>query len=125
MTDDTVTLAELRAQLRALTQAIRDAEQSYEAAHETAADAEAIYRSELAKALARHRSNSAGVTEAETLARGDVVLHSRERDAAAGKVRYWAELLENRRDDRRQLWRLVDVIRPRQAADGRSGEGWP
>lgn len=124
-TDGALTIDQLRQQLRTLTVEIRTAEDTYKNALENSADAEAAYRAALAGAYKKYRLDGAGVSESETLARGDVVLASRERDSAAGKVKHAAEVLENRRDDRRQLWRLVDVLRPRTTATTEPGETWP
>jgi hypothetical protein len=63
------------------------------------ADAEWEYRRRKAIRLAHHRNDGKGVTEAETLAEGDVADHKRERDTQhvlrrAAELR-WAELERN------------------------------
>ena len=113
-----------RDKLRAATKIVLDAEAAYEAAISHSADAEAVYRKELATAYQTHRAGGAAVAEAETLSRGDVVLHSRERDYAAGMVKLAADKLEDARDSRRSAWRLIewarerDLIRQRAATNG-------
>jgi hypothetical protein len=100
-----------RQKLRDATRIVLDAEAVYERAINEAADAEAIYRSEHAKAYQAHRTGGAAVAEADTLARGDVVMHSRERDYRAGMMRLALERLEDARDSRRSVWRLIEWAR--------------
>jgi len=110
----------VRDKLRAATKIVLDAEAAYEKAINHSADAEAVYRKELATAYQTHRAGGAAVAEAETLSRGDVVLHSRERDYAAGMVRLAADKLEDARDSRRSLWRLVEWARERDLIAARA-----
>jgi len=91
--------------------AINAAHWACEVAGEHAADAEAVYRSELAKAFKGYRSAGKGVEESMTLARADAAQRSRERDDAAHALKLAFEKLEDARDDRRSLWRLVEWSR--------------
>lgn len=100
-----------RAKLRDATRIVIDAEGAYERAINEAADAEAVYRRELAIAYQTHRSGGKAVEESNTLARGDVVKHSRERDYRAGLMKLAGERLEDARDSRRSVWRLVEWAR--------------
>jgi hypothetical protein len=84
-----------------------------------AADAEAVYRERLAARFSIHRRGGASVQESETQARRDVVQHSRERDHAAGMLKLAHERVENARDDRRSLWRLIEWSQKVATAQGR------
>ena len=99
--------------LREATRIVIDAENKYRLCIEEAADAEALYRKELATAFQTYRTAGKPVEESNTLARGDVVLHSRNRDYAAGVVKLAADKLEDARDSRRSLWRLIEWARER------------
>ena len=97
--------------LRAATRIVLDAENAYEVAAGEAANTEALYRKEYAHAYQTHRTGGAAVAEAETLARGEVVVHSRARDYAAAMLKLRGEKLEDARDSRRSLWRLIEWAR--------------
>lgn len=118
-----------QARLRQATALIIDREKAYHSAIERAADAEAVYRAELAKAFETYRKDSKAVEESTTLARRDVGVLGRERDYAAGLVKLSAEQLENARDSRRSLWRLVEWARGRDLAQPRDerapADAWP
>lgn len=104
----TMTFDEAREGLRRATLAVRDAEGEYKEAVDDAANSEAVYRAKLAEAMKGHRAAGMAVSEAEVASRADVIVYSRERDVMAGRVKLAAEVIENRRDDRRSLWRLVE-----------------
>lgn len=145
MTDDTYKLTletfesgEARDRLRQATRIILDLEKGYENAVEYAADSEAVYRKELADRLKFHRDDGQPVEASVAYARADVAVNSRERDHAAGMLKLAAEKLEDARDARRSLWRLIEWARQRDAAtrnngpaqmsmgkDERTPVGWP
>jgi|1185.fasta_scaffold12914_2 hypothetical protein len=106
-------------------------EEAYANAVEEAADAEAFYRVQLAEAFKRLRDGGAAVEAANTVARGECAVHSRARDAAAGRLKLAAEKLEDARDSRRSLWRLIEWARGRDLATAGAapenvpGERWP
>jgi hypothetical protein len=123
-----------RLRLRAATTAVFDAEDAYKSAIERSADAENFYRVELAKAFEAHRQAGQAVEAATTLARRDVAVHGRERDYAAGLVKLRADQVDDARDSRRSVWRLIEWARavslaqlnPPAAADERIPAGqWP
>jgi hypothetical protein len=109
-----------RERLRDATRAITTAEDAYKQAIERSADAEAVYRAEVAKAFGMHRADGKAVEESTTLARRDTAVLGRERDFAAGMVKLRADQLENARDSRRSLWRLVEWQRDRDVAQVRA-----
>jgi hypothetical protein len=108
--------ADCRDRLRRATEIVIDAERTYEKAIERGADAEAVYRRQLAEQFKAQRQEGKAVQEADTLARSDVAKFSRERDYAAGMLKLAAERLEDARDSRRSLWRLVEWARGRDLA---------
>lgn len=120
-----LSIAEARTRLRQATQIVLDAEKAYEGAVQTAADGEANYRLQLGAAFKRQREGGAGVEESNVTARAEVVVHSRERDASAGAARLALERLENARDSRRSLWRLVEWSARHDAPIGRAREDVP
>lgn len=127
-----LTFDEARDRLRDATRVVLDAEKNYEAAVQTAADTEAVYRVELATAFRSEREGGNAVQEAEIKARAAVAVQSRDRDHAAGMLRLAAERLENARDSRRSLWRLIEwSMRASTAAPGRAqdervpADRWP
>lgn len=97
-----------RDRLRDATRIVLDLEGRYERAVERSADAEAVYRAEVGKAFAGYREAGKAVEESSTLAKRDVAKLSRERDYAKDMVKLAAERLENGRDSRRSLWRLIE-----------------
>lgn len=103
-----LTFDESRAGLRKATKLVLDAEAAYERAIENSADAEAVYRRALAEQLQHQRSDGKSVQESETLARGECAPLKRDALAAAGHVKLAAERLEDARDSRRSLWRLIE-----------------
>jgi hypothetical protein len=112
--------ADCRDRLRDATRIVLDHESMYERAVERAADAEAVYRRQLAEQFKAQRQEGKAVQEADTLARSDVAKFSRERDYAAGMLKLAAERLEDARDSRRSLWRLVEWQRDLDVARARS-----
>jgi hypothetical protein len=115
---DELTLESARDRLRDATRIVLDKEREYEHAVERAADAEAFYRSQLADHFKAHREAGKAVSEADTLARGELATASRERDYAAGMLKLAGEKLENARDSRRSLWRLIEWAGRRDVARG-------
>lgn len=118
-----------REKLTAATRVILDREKDYEHAVERSADAEAVYRRQLAERMKVHREDGKAVQEADTLARADVATVSRERDYAAGMLKLAGEKLDDARDSRRSLWRLIEWAAKRDTAtrvkDERVPVGWP
>lgn len=108
MTNGYLTIEEARDRLRQATKAILDLEVDYKRAIENAADTEALYRVEVAKAYNVHREGGSAVAESELRARADAAIYSRERDAGRDSVKLAGERLENARDSRRSLWRLIE-----------------
>lgn len=118
--------------LRDATRAIIDAEKTYETAVGEAADAESVYRLDLAQAFGSERKGGATVADAETQARAVVAVQARERDVTAGLLRLAGERLEDARDTRRSLWRLIEwsmrattTSAPARADADRASAGWP
>lgn len=105
---DVFTIDQARAALRSATAIILGAEEAYKDAIETAADAQATFRNELGEAFTRYRKDGQGVAEAEISARAEVAIHEHERDKAAGLLKLAAEKLEDARDTRRSLWRVIE-----------------
>jgi hypothetical protein len=124
-----LTFQQARDLLRDATRDVIDAEKAYQTAVNEAADAEGIYRLELAQAFAAERNDGAAVAEAETKARASVVVHARQRDVTAGLLRLAGERLENTRDTRRSLWRLIEwSMRATTTTPARTDNapaGWP
>jgi hypothetical protein len=106
-----LTIDEARDKLRQATRVVLNLEGEFERASERAADAEAVYRKDRAEALRRYRDAGEAATAAETLARGDTAVQKREALAAAGALKLAGEKLENGRDSRRSLWRLIEWSR--------------
>jgi hypothetical protein len=82
------------------------------------------------EAFKRLRDDGAAVEAANTLARAEVVMFSRERDITAGLVRLAGEKLEDARDSRRSLWRLIEWSARHDTATGghderAPGDKWP
>jgi hypothetical protein len=102
-----------RAKLRTATRIVLDKEVEFERVIQRSADAEAVYRSELGKRFAGYREDGKAVEESTTLARRDVATLSRERDYARDLVKVAAAKLEDARDARRSLWRLIEWARDR------------
>ena len=69
-----------RLALRKATEVILEKEKAYALAVGEAADAEGVYRTELADAFHRRRGEGQAVQEAEIGARGEVVVASSDRD---------------------------------------------
>lgn len=107
---------EARDKLKEATRIILELEKGYETSVRNAADAEAVYRREVATAFGRYRKEGMAVQEAEMTAKAEVAIHSHERDVTAGLLKLAGEKLENARDTRRSLWRLVEWARQRDAA---------
>jgi RPA family protein len=102
--------------MRKATAAVIDREKDYKLAIEHSADAESVYRATVAKAFEAYRKDGKAVEESTTLARRDAAVIGRERDYAAGMVKLRGEQLENARDSRRSLWRLIEWARARDLA---------
>jgi hypothetical protein len=130
-----LSIDEARENLRRATKIILDLEGEYAKAVERAADAEAVYRAKLAESFKRFREAGEAVQAADTLARAEVATTSRERDFAAGMLKLAGEKLEDGRDSRRSLWRLIEWSREHERAVGGNGSdpmadervprGWP
>jgi hypothetical protein len=128
-----LTITEARDRLRDATRIVLDAEADYEKAVRNAADGEAAYRLKVGEAFKRLRDDGAAVEAANTLARAESVMFSRERDVAAGLLRLAGEKLEDARDSRRSLWRLVTWSMEHEVAATRRtptderapGDRWP
>jgi hypothetical protein len=105
--------------MRDATQAINSRENAYDLAAQRAADAEAVYRAQLALKFKEYRDAGMAVDAATTHARGDVATLSRERDYAKDLVKLALAQIEDARDSRRSLWRLVEWARDRDLAQGK------
>jgi hypothetical protein len=105
---DALTFEQAEQRLNDARQRISDAEVDCEKAIGHAADAEAIYRQKVAERIQHYREAGRSVDESVAYARRDVIAHSRERDHAAGMLKLAHERVENARDDRRSLWRLIE-----------------
>jgi hypothetical protein len=112
-----------RDKLRDATRIVLDKEAEYEKAIARKADAEAVYRDQLAKGVRAYREQGKAVEESMTLARADCATLSRERDYAADMTKLAAEKLEDARDSRRSLWRLVEWARDRDLATAAKQDG--
>jgi hypothetical protein len=113
---------EARDKLRDATRIVLELEDAFKRAVDDAAEAEAFYRVRLAEAFRAHRESGAAVEAANTLARGECAAHSQERDRTAGMLKLAGEKLENARDTRRSLWRLVEWARDRELATIKPGQ---
>jgi hypothetical protein len=129
MTDDHYELSlavfdagEARDKLRAATTVILNLEKKYADAIQDAADSEAAYRLQLAQDFARYRVAGEAVEAAKIAAHGANALLSKERDEAAGRLKLAAERLDNARDTRRSLWRLIEWARERDIAKIKVGQ---
>lgn len=108
MTNGYLTITEARDRLRQATQIVLDKEKAMRAAAANKADAESVYRRELGKAFARYRKEGMGVEESNITARAEVAVHAHERDESADLFKVAGEELEDARDSRRSLWRLIE-----------------
>ena len=117
-----LTVDEARENLRRATRAVLDAEEATQERVREASDAEAVYRRQLADAFDRFRQAGEPVEAANIKARGECAKAVKERDYAAGMLKLAHEKLEDARDSRRSLWRLIewsrDHDRPAPAANG-------
>lgn len=142
MTDYALTLAafdagEARDRLRGATEVILRLEGAYDAAVKEAAETEAFYRLRMGEQFRAHRDAGAPVDAAMTMARGDTAPEKQATLKAAGMLRLAGEKLENARDTRRSLWRLVEWARDKDTAPpsgpaqqsfalaNRGGASWP
>ena len=113
-----------RRRMRKATAVVLAAETAYQEAAGFAADAEAVYRRELARKFKGHRADGLAVEAATTMARSDVAPLSRERDYRKDMLRLALERLEDARDSRRSVWRLIEWSRDREVAlIARNGQG--
>jgi hypothetical protein len=99
--------------MRLATRVLIAAEQACDDAAQRAADAEAVYRSEMGKAFASYREKGEAVEAAKIAAHRDCARLSRERDYSADLVKLARERIEDARDSRRSLWRLIEWARDR------------
>lgn len=106
-----LTISEARENLRRATQLVLDAEKAYQEHVRESSDAEAVYRKQFADTFKELREAGEPVQAAEIAARGTCAKASRERDYAAGMMKLAAEKLEDARDSRRSLWRLIEWSR--------------
>jgi len=106
------TVATLTVKVQELNRAIRALEEDLARAGEDAASAEAVYRHGLAEAIKRLRAEGRSATESDSLARGEVVVLSRDRDLSSYRVRLLYERLEDRRGERASLHALLRVVEP-------------
>jgi hypothetical protein len=111
-----------RRRMRKASAVVMTAENNYDLAAKRAADAEAVYRRQLAEKVRGYREAGKAVEESMTLARADVATLSRERDYARDMVKLAAEKLDDARDGRRSVWRLVEWARDRDLALLRPGQ---
>jgi hypothetical protein len=116
---------EARDKLRAATEVVLSLEKIVAVAGEESADAEAFYRAELAKAFRGYREAGNAVEASTTMARGDCAPLSRERDSKATALKLGFERLEDARDTRRSLWRLVEWSRDLAVASAHRPENVP
>lgn len=100
--------------MRVATQAVNRAEQACDNAAQRSADAEAVYRSQLGKAFAELRGAGEAVEAAKIAAHERCAKLSRERDYSADLVKLAREKIEDARDGRRSLWRLIEWARERE-----------
>jgi chromosome segregation ATPase len=108
--DGVPTIATLTTKVQELNRVIRALEEDLQKAGDEAADTESTYRSQLATVFRRLREEGRSATESETLARGQVVSYSRDRDAKAHKVKVLFEKIEDRRQEKASLHALLRVI---------------
>lgn len=108
MTDGVLTFDQAREGLRQATRTILDLEQAFKTAVDASADAEAVYRSELGGAVKRYRADGMAVEESVIAARAEIAVHEHARNTTAGELKLAGERLEDARDARRSLWRLVE-----------------
>ena len=102
-----------RAKLRDATRIVLEKESDYEKAIRNAADAEAFYRTRLGDAFKARRDAGDAVEAANIAARSECAVQAQQRDTTAGLMKLAAEKLEDARDSRRSLWRLVEWARER------------
>jgi hypothetical protein len=108
MTDEPLTYDAAATSMREAGQRIRAVEDAYKLAISDAADADALYRKTVGDKFEEYRSGGKGVEESLVLARRDTWNLSRERDKAAGMVRYQLERLDDRRGERASIHKLVE-----------------
>lgn len=108
MPDEPLTYDEAATTMREAGQRIRAVEVAHKTAISDAADAEALYRKSLGDKFEGYRNDGKGVEESLTLARRDTWNLVREREKAAGMVRYQLERLDDRRGERASAHRLVE-----------------
>jgi len=131
MTDYTLEIFEpgdARVRLRQASETVNARIDDYARALRHAADAEGIYRVELAHAFRSEREGGAAVAEAEIKARAAAVLQSKERDEAAGEAKAAGERVQAALDARRSLWRLIEWSMRASTGTGRTEDeraSWP
>lgn len=114
-----LTIAEARDRLRQATKIVLDAEAKLREAATAKADAEAVYRRKLGEAFARYRKEGMGVEESNVTARAEVAMSTHARDVSADLFKVAGEELEDARDSRRSLWRLIEWSMAHEAAQAR------
>ena len=103
-----LTIEEARDRLRQATQIVLDREKAMREAATRMAESEAVYRRDLGTRFSGHRDAGLGVQESEIKARADVAVQAHDRDLAAALFKVAGEELEDARDSRRSLWRLIE-----------------
>ena len=103
-------LATLTRKVQELNRVIRRMEERLMEEGTEAADAEAAYRAQYAHHLRQQREQGTTVAEAEAYARAAVVVLSQDRDVKAHRVKVTFEEIQDRRDERVSLHRLMDAI---------------
>ena len=99
---------EARKKFREIAEARAHARRDHERHALASADAEHLYRKELAAAFAIYRAEGKGVQEAEILARGDVADHERERNREHALAKSAIHRLEQLEADRAGWNKLTD-----------------
>lgn len=116
---------EARDRLRAATEVVLTLEKMVAEAGEEAAETEGLYRFEVGRLFEQYRGEGDAVEAAKIRAHKAAVVHSKARDLAATKLKLAFERLEDARDTRRSLWRLVEWSRDIQVARSRVPENVP
>lgn len=116
---------EARQKLRAATEVVLGQERAVDLAGQEAAESEALYRLEVGKAFAAARAAGDAVEAAKIKAHADCVALSQDRDVKATRLKLAFERLEDARDTRRSLWRLIEWARGRDLATAGAPENVP
>jgi hypothetical protein len=116
---------EARQKLRAATEVVLSQERAVDLAGEEAAESEALYRLEVGRAFAAARADGDAVEAAKIRAHAETVALSKDRDVKATRLKLAFERLEDARDTRRSLWRLIEWARGRDLANASTPENVP